>query len=131
MESAAIVLLLVLIGILLAKSLRKKPPGHRGSVQETSRPRRLAKSCPLCGSGLEPGERVRSIVYPAEGDTLAEIYGCPHCDGESATQQRTCPFCKKLSTTLRSIEFASASAFAIFAWLLRNLLTAEWPRLSM
>lgn len=53
------------------------------------------RPCPLCGSPLKKGETVKTVVYSAKGDTLAEVFGCPYCYGESAIAVRKCPVCKK------------------------------------
>lgn len=64
--------------------------------------------CPLCGSVLADGERVRSYVYRVGTDGLSHIFGCPHCDpgsrapGEPAVRsagvplmEKICPVCRK------------------------------------
>ena len=71
-----------------AKKRGKETRGRRAPSERT-------RPCPLCGTALKKGEKVRTVVYPAKGDTLAEVYGCPYCYGENATAVRICPFCKK------------------------------------
>src|SRR5690606_30777719 len=50
----------------------------------------VLKPCPLCGSLLERGQKVRTKVFSVEQkgrqkpnaiqDSLVHMYGCPHCD---------------------------------------------------
>lgn len=53
-----------------------------------------SKVCPLCGSALQKGETIRTVIYPGKNDTIAEVYGCPHCSGVTATEIRICLVCK-------------------------------------
>lgn len=72
------------------------------------------KPCPICQWPLQKGEKVHSIIYQSESDTIMHIYGCPYCykDHPKAKYQegsiRTCPACKK---TLGKKEFAIARLF--------------------
>ena len=66
------------------------------------------KTCPLCGSQLELGERVHSEVFVSDsGDKSMEIVGCPHCRPPSSLQ-RQCPVCKK---ELRPQDVVAARVF--------------------
>ena len=51
-------------------------------------------SCPLCGSGLEKGQRVKSVLFKGTPDSMMEIYGCPHCYPPNNKIKRICPVCK-------------------------------------
>lgn len=91
MEIPVLIALTLIIAILLGISFsrRRTERGGGDAVAE-----RTDRTCPLCGSGLEPGERVKSVFYPAPGDTLAEIHGCKYCVGPDAIAARRCPVCK-------------------------------------
>lgn len=86
--AAAAVVLAVLFVLLLGG----------GKREETPRPVPAVKTCPLCGSGLQKGETVRSVLYPASKgapDRLMEIRGCPRCYPPPASEKRICPVCGK------------------------------------
>ena len=90
-----VVVVVVLIAGVLAFTLLQagKKSGRRGN--RVKNPVERTRPCPLCGSPLKKGETVKTVVYPAKGDTLAEVFGCPYCYGESAVAVRICPVCKK------------------------------------
>ena len=68
----------------------------------------VLSTCPLCGSGLGPGERVHSVVFATKTeDKIMEISGCPHCK-PPATLRRVCPVCKK---DLRPVDVVTARVF--------------------
>lgn len=50
--------------------------------------------CPLCGSELGQGERVKSVLYPGGRDRMMDIHGCPHCYPPRPEVRRRCPVCK-------------------------------------
>jgi hypothetical protein len=53
-----------------------------------------ARRCPLCGSGLSGGERVKSDLTPGTGDRIMRIFGCPHCwPALPDKAPRLCPVC--------------------------------------
>lgn len=57
--------------------------------------RTAARSCPLCGSTLGPGERVKSDLSPGKGDRIMRIFGCPRCwPALPGAKARTCPVCR-------------------------------------
>lgn len=74
----------------------------------------VGKPCPICGWPLQKNERVHSVVYRAETDSIMHIYGCPYCYEEHPKSKyktstiRTCPACKK---RLNRKEFAIARLF--------------------
>jgi hypothetical protein len=51
------------------------------------------RSCPLCSSVLASGERVRSKLFPGEGDRIMQIFGCAHCWPATPSVPRICPVC--------------------------------------
>lgn len=88
----------------LEKGLKKgaSDKGVTGADSGGKAPR--GRPCPLCGSLLARGERVRSVVYPSgKEDRMMEIHGCPHCEtpmnraGQAAIERR-CPVCKTVLT---------------------------------
>lgn len=66
------------------------------------------RTCPLCSSPLEYGEKVKSAAFPGipnQGRTM-HISGCVYCmDG---SRQRTCPVC---GAVLRVDEYLIARMF--------------------
>lgn len=95
-EPFVLFLLALIIGILTFVLIKTGTPAARGrsKTAETTDEKRT-RPCPLCGTLLKRGETVKTVVYTKKADTLAEVYGCPYCYGESATAVRTCPVCKK------------------------------------
>ncbi|MFP4151494.1 MAG: hypothetical protein ACLFSV_01540 [Alkalispirochaeta sp.] len=65
----------------------------------------LLKPCPLCGTMLQPGERVHTVVYSGAPpgneknvrnrpqDSLVHMFGCPYCFPPRAENPRRCPVC--------------------------------------
>jgi len=63
--------------------------------------------CPICGSRLKKGEKIHSVVFTGNknsledvgsigsGDRIVYIYGCPYCYPVKAGVKRICPVCKK------------------------------------
>lgn len=98
MVDPLVLVVLVVVGAILAFAILQagkknglpiKRERNRSKSDERTRP------CPLCGSPLKKGETVKTVVYPSKGDTLAEVFGCPFCYGETAVAVRICPVCKK------------------------------------
>lgn len=66
----------------------------------------VMKPCPICGTLLEPGERVHTVVFSGESggspkrdpertrDALVHMFGCPYCYPANRRYQRYCPSCK-------------------------------------
>ena len=59
------------------------------------------RTCPICGSLLKKGERVKSVVFAGgvKAGTITEksshLFGCPHCYPANGKNPRLCPVCKK------------------------------------
>ena len=61
------------------------------------------RQCPICSSVLEPGERVKSKLFPGRGDRIMHIFGCVHCwpasvsspgvSSPTTSAPRICPAC--------------------------------------
>jgi hypothetical protein len=96
----AIVVLLLLAGRLRPQAgtgaSRPARKGARQSLAKTG-PSATARSCPLCGAVLAPGERIHSDITPGKGDRIMRIFGCPHCwPAEEGKRDRLCPVCEGL-----------------------------------
>ena len=95
MEASIIVLVLLLLGtllgILIVSLLRKSPFESKGREKKEGGDK--GSPCPICGSILTNGERVKSIVYPGKPDKIMHIFGCPLC--YPSGQKRFCPVCVK------------------------------------
>ena len=88
--------LVLLIGIaVLILFQTKKPMVTRGRKKKASVPEERLRPCPLCSTMLRKGETVKTVIYPAKGDTLAEVFGCPYCYGDHPSAVRICPVCQK------------------------------------
>ena len=58
--------------------------GHFGRSQKTAANQKTS-ICPLSGSRLGPGQRVRTAAFPGEAERLVYVYGCPLCFGDAAS----------------------------------------------
>ncbi len=103
----------IVAGLLLLARGRPIPqPGTRDALSSrmTDRQRGVSgkvasvdqRSCPLCGEGLGPGERLRTRVFEIQrhGGSIEEsfvhIFGCPHCDAREQTRHNArCPSCRR------------------------------------
>lgn len=72
------------------------------------------KPCPICQWPLQKNERVHSVIYRTEGDSIMHIYGCPYCYQDHPKSKfqhesiRSCPACKK---PIKKGEFIIARLF--------------------
>lgn len=86
-------------------------------MAEKSRGRlKVMKPCPICGTLLEPGERVHTVVYSGPSakpggapsaaiqkaqerqrlqESLVHMFGCPYCYPPNRRYERLCPSCKQ------------------------------------
>jgi len=51
--------------------------------------------CPLCGTRLYEGERIRSVAFDLGEEKFMQIYGCRHCSGATPSARRRCPVCRR------------------------------------
>lgn len=66
----------------------------------------VMKPCPLCGTMLDQGERVHTVVFSGDPpgrkqseqertrDALVHMFGCPYCYPATPRYPRICPVCK-------------------------------------
>ena len=104
MEYLVIALLIVIMAVLIGFSRMQKLTFQKYDKSPGTEDI-LGNFCPLCGSGLKKGERVKSAAYPAKPgsdgrypggvEKLMEVYGCPHCIPPGGSEKRICPVCKK------------------------------------
>lgn len=100
MEWFLLVVSLLIVAWLLWRGLRSSAasvaPRLEPSFEDQSRAFRF---CPLCGSALQKGETVYSIMYSKDRDTLMDIHGCPYCRPDSSRRDpsrvRRCPVCRR------------------------------------
>ena len=90
-----LVLIIVIFSFILFQSKKNQVAVRKKREKATPPEQPKRKPCPLCGTMLVKGEKVKTVIYPAKGDTLAEVFGCPHCYGENADTVPICPVCKK------------------------------------
>lgn len=107
------ILLALLTALLFALFFRpaKRKAGEQAAASSPL-PQNSTRTCPLCGSRLEKGQTVKSVVYATKTtDKIMEISGCPHCwqvAGGKKAVSRFCPVCKK---ELREAEVVTARVF--------------------
>jgi hypothetical protein len=51
--------------------------------------------CPLCGSPLRMGDRIRSQRYTVGKDSIVHVHGCPRCYPSNDRFRRVCPVCRR------------------------------------
>ena len=75
----------------------RSPPSKKSRAHDHATPDDQPKTrqCPLCGSWLTTGERVRSVVFPGKQEKLVHVFGCPFCYPQGKQAPRVCPVCKK------------------------------------
>jgi hypothetical protein len=60
------------------------------------------KTCPVCGSVLEKGQLVKSVVFQggvkagAVTERMSHIFGCPFCYPANTGTPRICPVCRRI-----------------------------------
>lgn len=102
------ILFLIVIVLFYVKSNKIEEPIAAEKSPLTGKP------CPICQWPLQKNERVHSIIYRSEGDSIMHIYGCPYCYKDHPKPKfrmetiRTCPACKK---PLLTKDFAIARLF--------------------
>jgi uncharacterized protein with PIN domain len=79
--------------LLLLFGTRRKPGSTAGEAEGGVKS--AFQHCPLCGSPLEKGERVKAVLYPGNQDRMMDIYGCPHCYPPAPQVPRICPVCTR------------------------------------
>ena len=89
-------LLVVMILVLLIGSMGRKKTHKNAPRGKSASPR---PPCPLCGSSLDAGERIRSVVFRDGPETsreqLVHLFGCPLCSPPHGIAPRVCPVCHK------------------------------------
>lgn len=50
--------------------------------------------CPVCGSMIKEGDRVKTAAYSLGREKLVLLYGCPSCYPPGKAVKRICPVCK-------------------------------------
>lgn len=96
LASSAFLASLLLFASRIASAASRRSGGNR---RRRGAKLPLERSCPLCSSTLEDGERISSRLYPGGGDRIMHIFGCPRCwpstaaRGEGLQPLRICPVC--------------------------------------
>lgn len=90
-----VALILLLTGMLLPQGGEYRRARRRGGKASPGpAPAQPPRTCPLCATVLEPGERVKSDILRGKSDSLMRIYGCPHCwPPVEGSANRHCPVC--------------------------------------
>ena len=88
-----IALALFAFGFRLFSSAARQPTGKK--ILKTGKPGDPG-ACPVCGVILEPGQQIRSAVFPGKDNRICHIFGCPAClPFAGGGVQRRCPVCGK------------------------------------
>jgi ssDNA-binding Zn-finger/Zn-ribbon topoisomerase 1 len=85
----ALALLLGLLFPIIQGRGRREPEG-RAAGKKT-------RNCPLCGSDLAAGERVKTHRFRGApgGEDRVHLLGCPHCRAGREPAARRCPVCRQ------------------------------------
>ena len=76
------------------------PPAAGGRISGS--PGRVPKPCPVCGTLLQGGERVKSVVFQGGvrsgniTEKMSHIFGCPFCYPANTAHPRICPVCRRI-----------------------------------
>lgn len=126
MQIPILVLLVGIIVVLLVSMIRLGKRDYSALANRMARRTRgslhVMKPCPICGTMLQQGERVHTIVYSGEAggqrakrrdddrvrDALVHMFGCPYCYPSRGTISRICPVC---STALPADGYLIARMF--------------------
>lgn len=110
MEIAVSIVVAIIVVLLIATIIGQRKKDYQGLALTMAKRQRsnfqVLKPCPLCGSGLEKGQRLKTKVIEIVSSTSrgapkgvkenrAEIYGCPYCWPFSKEHPRTCPSCRQ------------------------------------
>ena len=97
---------------------RRSRESTPGAMPRTRIPGKRDRPCPLCGTMLQKGETVHSVLYPGKPDSMMYIYGCPFCytdhprgsgyENRQPEGPRQCPACKEV---LREEDYVIARVF--------------------
>jgi hypothetical protein len=95
----------VVVGIFIMFRTRRSSSGQKTPAASTGPAtgdetaagpgRREKLPCPLCGSRLYSGERIRSVAFDLGKEKFMQIYGCRHCSSAAPSAQRRCPVCRR------------------------------------
>ncbi|MCG8480569.1 MAG: hypothetical protein MI724_15860, partial [Spirochaetales bacterium] len=102
--------LIIVVVVLLVSLLRLRRTDYSAlsnrMATKTRRSLYVMKPCPVCGTLLNAGERVHTIVFSGESpgvrkrnresptESMVHMFGCPHCYPPSSRHPRICPVCK-------------------------------------
>lgn len=94
-----LLVVLLMLSFLISRLLKSDNDEYISSRKVKSEEK--ARPCPICGWPLVKSERVHSIRFKSQSDTLMHIYGCIYCykDHPKARYKkgsvRICPSCNK------------------------------------
>ena len=92
---AAVVGVVVVIFILFRQRTPATSTGLATGDETAAGGRREKLPCPLCGSRLYNGDRIRTVAFDLGKEKFMQIYGCRHCNSAAPSAQRRCPVCKR------------------------------------
>ncbi len=90
-----VVLIITALLIIFLLYLLHKQKNPVYSTSYRSQNELIHSTCPLCGSGLTKSEKVKSVLFKGNPDSMMEIYGCPYCYPPNNRVKRICPVCRK------------------------------------
>ena len=89
-----LIILLIAFTFYLKKINNKSDNMTKNSNQLISKKNRTNKTCLLCGSQLQHGEKMRSKEIQGKSDSIIHIRGCNNCYGANTKKEKHCPICK-------------------------------------
>jgi formate dehydrogenase maturation protein FdhE len=93
-EITAFIIIAVFIIALAVMLIGNKVPPALNKIRRAE-PDIIKTNCPLCGSVIKKGERVKTVAYSGGGEKLVQLYGCPACYPPGKLIGRICPVCGK------------------------------------
>ncbi len=120
-HTVVLIVLALIIAYLIYTILRLRKGDYSQLANRMAKKSRdsleVLKPCPLCGTMLHRGERIRTVVFSGDGrtkreeelrpgqrasrqnpieDAISHMFGCPHCYGPQAHADRRCPVCNDI-----------------------------------
>ena len=89
-----IVFFLFLLSVFVISLLLRRKKKILLRKEDMKKKKKKTAICPLCGTLLPEGVRIRSVAYPGVGGKIVHVYGCPFCYPDQYDTDRTCPVCR-------------------------------------
>ncbi len=94
----ALAVVIIIIALMYLRKMNFQPSSEK-TFQKTASTDSIFSHCPVCNTGLGPGQNIRSKIFTSaasDSDKLCYVYGCPSCFPQAKEGiKRECPVCHK------------------------------------